>query len=112
METQSKTMNECYFANVRLPLLFKPESKSQDGMNEDGFDGGRKVFSVEEATKIAVWLKGTAVKEHDTYLQIAFVKPAMWVRLSGQIYLEESDFKWVGPRLKELCERVEKGEVV
>jgi hypothetical protein len=34
----------------------------------------------------------------------------MWVRLSGQIYLEVRDFEWVGERLKELCGRVKKGE--
>jgi hypothetical protein len=66
---------------------------------------------VEEAGKIGKWLNVTAAKEFDTYLQIALVSGSLWVRLSGQIYLELGDFEWVGWRLRELCDRIQKGEV-
>jgi hypothetical protein len=35
----------------------------------------------------------------------------MWVRLSGQIYLERDDFVKAGETLKTLCEEVRAGAV-
>jgi hypothetical protein len=106
-------MNECCFANVRLPLNFQ----THDGNTGEGkgkvfkAEEAGKVFKAEEAGKIGKWINVTAAKEFDTYLQIAFHADAMWVRLSAQIYLEVADFEWVGYRLEELCGRVQKGEV-
>jgi hypothetical protein len=98
-EFEGSVMTECCFANVKLPLKFKNDNERNEG------------FELEEAGAIAKWINMTAVKEFDTYLQIAFHTGAMWVRLSGQIYVEVGDFEWVGWRLKEICERVEKGEM-
>lgn len=100
MTTKGGEMRECYFANIELPITFVEGG----GKKEEGH------FGVDETFRIGTWLQRTAVKECDTYLQIAFHAGKMWVRLSAQIYLEMSDFEWVGERLKELCERVRKGE--
>jgi hypothetical protein len=100
MDSKSNNMSQCCFANVAFPFLFK---KGRELQQEGEFD-------VREALKIATWINSTAVKEFDTYLQIGFHSGKMWVRLSGQIYLELKDFEWVGHRLKELSERVERGE--
>lgn len=104
MTSEGGEMTRCYFANVELPLIFK---------NAEGGDEttGKQQFKVEEAGTIARWLNMTAVKEHDTYLQIGFHAEKLWVRLSGQIYLDMKDFEWIGPKLKKLCERVESGAV-
>lgn len=104
METESKNMNQCAFANIALPLKF-------GGKDDEEKDEGKKVFGVDEAGKVQKWLNVTAVKEFDTYLQIALHAGVMWVRLSAQIYVEMKDFEWVGWRLKELCERLESGDV-
>ncbi|RFU35281.1 hypothetical protein B7463_g1030, partial [Scytalidium lignicola] len=106
MDTESGTMRGCCFANIELPVKFKAiqgEGSETEGSN--------KIFSTADAGKIQKWLNLTAVKEFDTYLQIAFHADILWVRLSAQIYLEEDSFEWIGFRLKELCERVNKGEV-
>lgn len=103
MNSETKTMSQCCFANVALPLTFAKTS-------QESIDG-RKVFRMDEASKVVTWLKATAVKEFDTYLQLALHSGNMWVRLSGQIYLELKDFEWVGHRLKELCARVNSGEL-
>jgi hercynylcysteine S-oxide lyase len=102
MSTKSRTMNQCCFANVALPLKFRKE-----GLGEEKETG---VFDISEAGKIGSWINDRGVREFDTYLQIAFHAERMWVRLSGMIYLEVRDFEWVGERLKELCERVQRGE--
>jgi hypothetical protein len=101
-EFEGSKINECCFTMVRLPLNFK--SSEENEKQERG-------FKAEDAGKIGKWINITAAKEFDTYLQIAYHAASMWVRLSGQIYLEVRDFEWVGYRLKELCMRVKKGEV-
>lgn len=99
MDNETHTLRNCCFANVRLPLKFKDDVEIL----------GQKKFRSDEASRIQKWLLSTAVNEFDTYLQIAFVSGAMWVRLSGQIYLEFRDFEWIGFRLKEMCERLQDG---
>jgi len=103
MDSETKNMSQCCFANVALPLAFV--KTSQESIE------GQRVFRMDEAPKIQQWLRATAVKEFDTYLQIALHSGFMWVRLSGQIYLEMKDFEWVGHRLKELCTRINSGEL-
>ena len=106
-------MGECCFANVRLPLVFKEDNNHDNDHSDDNdADGQEKPrLRISDADKIGKWINETAAKELDTYLQIAFHAGALWVRLSGQVYVELGDFKWVGYRLKELYGRVERGEV-
>ncbi|KAG0650477.1 PLP-dependent C-S lyase [Hyphodiscus hymeniophilus] len=93
---EGSRMTECAFANVKLPVRF--ESADEKG------------FQAKDGERIGMWINRRAVQDFDTYLQIKYQPDGLWVRLSGQIYLEMSDFEWVACRLKELCERVEKGE--
>ncbi|KAH8685496.1 pyridoxal phosphate-dependent transferase [Tricladium varicosporioides] len=90
------TTSPTAFTNVRLPI-----SSSLFG------DVPRREWESSKAGTIKSWLNRTALEEHDTYLQIGYHAGSLWVRLSGQIYLELSDFEWVGGVLKELCGRVE-----
>jgi selenocysteine lyase/cysteine desulfurase len=98
MDNKSGSMSKCCFANVRLPLDFKRDGEAQSQHH----------LSIHDVLKALRWLNYTAVKEFDTYLQIGFHSGAMWVRLSGQIYLSIKDFDWVGFKLKELCDRLNK----
>ncbi len=97
MDNSTQSMSQCCFTNVALPLQFVPSGSLKTPKEIDASDAG----------KVAKWLHLTAVKEHDTYLQIAFHAGILWVRLSGQIYLELKDFEWIGHKLRDLCERVE-----
>ncbi|KAL3419105.1 hypothetical protein PVAG01_09327 [Phlyctema vagabunda] len=74
MDNRSGSLRNCCFANIELPLVFKPEGEELQ----------KGEFSVAEAALMQKWLNATAVKEFDTYLQIAFMYGTMWVRLSGQ----------------------------
>jgi hypothetical protein len=108
---QNMEMNstgQCCFANVALPLNFR--TTRGDGC-EGGNAGGEKTFDVEDAGKVGAWINKTAVEEYDTYLQIAFHSGYLWVRLSGQIYLETKDFEWVAHKLNVLCQRLKDEEV-
>jgi len=101
MDNKTRTLSQCNFANVRLPLDFK----------SGGRWGVEKGFEEKDSGRIGKWLNITALEEFNTYLQIAFVNGAMWVRLSAQIYLEVEEFERVGLNLKVLCEIIRKGEV-
>ncbi|CAL3971119.1 unnamed protein product [Diplocarpon coronariae] len=98
MTTPTQTMRQCAFANVELPVTLS------SGQDEPGD------LPIEEAGAVAAWLRETAVREMDTYLQTAVHGGKLWVRLSGQIYLEVGDFEWVAHRLGPLCERAKRGE--
>jgi hypothetical protein len=100
MDTSTRSMTNCCFTTVLLPLKFK----------QNGSKLAPGELSEEESGKIQQWLQRTAVKEFDTYLQIGFYGGQMWVRLSGQIYLELKNFEWVGFKLKALCARAQAGD--
>ncbi|EMD61271.1 hypothetical protein GGP41_010156 [Bipolaris sorokiniana] len=101
LTTKSETMRQCAFANVELPLVFKKKEEVDQSKGE---------LDIDDAVKIAAWIKRTAAMEMDTYFQTAFHAGKLWVRLSGQIYLEVDDYKWAAPKLMELCERAKRGE--
>ncbi|KAH8601765.1 aminotransferase family protein-like protein [Bisporella sp. PMI_857] len=105
MDNRTKTITKCCFTNVQLPLKFSSKMATAKSMPSD-----QGCFAEEDAIKIQKWLTITAVKDFDTYLQFFFYNGAMWVRLSGQIYLELGDFEWVSLKLLELCNRARIGE--
>jgi hypothetical protein len=103
MNIDSSDMTQCCFANVKLPFVFR----SQKAVSVMPF---QESFNWADIDRLQKWLNVTAVKEFETYLQIAFHSGSMWVRLSGQIYLDLADFEWLGSKLKNLCERAKNGE--
>lgn len=94
MENAEGTLTRCNFANVRLPLDFATLA------------GGE----TQKAVKIAQWISSTLVDEYDTFVAIIFYGGALWARLSAQIYLTMDDWEWGGNVLKQVCQRVDKGE--
>lgn len=99
LANKSGSITKCCFTNVRLPLVFKA----------DGEPIEKGEFSIHDAPKIGVSINAVAFKEFDTYLQIGWHAGILWVRLSGQIYLEVGDFEWVGFKLEDLCRRIRDG---
>jgi hypothetical protein len=106
MESKSGNFTRCCFANVKLPFTFATPGENQAG--ERGVGGGSDL-SRRDIEKVLQWVRLTAVKEFDTYLQIGFHAGFMWVRLSAQVYLGLEDFQWLAPKLKDICSRARKG---
>ncbi|KAK0105652.1 hypothetical protein ONS95_004180 [Cadophora gregata] len=111
MTTEGGEMRACAFANVELPFDFCDVTDARSKENDEDIEGREKTLKLSEAEKIGAWIKVTAAKEFDTYLQTAVHGGKLWIRFSGQIYLELADFEWVAPRLKELCARVKSREI-
>lgn len=94
MQNAEGTLTRCNFANVRLPLDFATLA------------GGE----TQKAVKIAQWISSTLVDEYDTFIAIIYYGGALWARLSAQIYLTMDDWEWGANVLKQVCQRVDKGE--
>lgn len=101
MDNKTKTLSQCCMSMVRLPI-------NVGAVQQTGERAGFKKDQI--GKEVALWLQRKMVNDHNTFLQTLFYGGAWWVRLSGQVYLELSDFEGVMPVLKELCERTEKGE--
>lgn len=91
LDNKSHTLTDCCMVNISLPL--------HNSLNDGTGGTQRKVLS---------WIQRTVLAEHDSYLQLFFFEKNFWVRLSGQVYLDISDFEWAGEVLKKICERAER----
>lgn len=118
MSNCTQTLQNCCFANVRLPLtLVSPKfPKVQDaktiirqGIANMDIDHEEQI-SIDEAPKLAKWITQRTVDDFDTMVPTKVHAGVIWARLSGQIYLELTDFERAGHMLKELCERAKRRE--
>ena len=97
MDNSTHTLTNCCLVNIRLPLIASPSKIS----------GVNTVDPVHSATATQ-WMRKKLIEEHNTFILIYFFQNHWWARLSGQVYLDMSDFEWAGQKLKEICERVGK----
>ena len=95
MENAEGSLNRCAFTNVRLPL---------------GIGPGDREVPEQDTQKAVNWMAQQLVEKHDMYTALYYHGTSFWVRLSGQIYLEIADFDRGVYALKELCQRVRRGE--
>ncbi|KAL5347925.1 hypothetical protein ACLOAV_007336 [Pseudogymnoascus australis] len=120
MENKARTLHRCCMVNVSLPLVVTDGDASYDSPAEAGLkqggmglqENGNKISYVRgtDAAAIAKWITDRSVKDYETMIPVIFDGRKFWCRMSGQIYLEFRDFEWAAYRLKEVCERVSKGE--
>ncbi|KAA8649459.1 hypothetical protein EYZ11_008091 [Aspergillus tanneri] len=90
LDNATHTHTDCCLVNVRLPI--------QAGYSV------RLTWKGEPATPTD-WMQKTLIEDYHTFLPVFPFQDEWWVRLSGQIYLEMSDFEWAGHTLVELCRR-------
>ncbi|PWY72083.1 aminotransferase family protein [Aspergillus eucalypticola CBS 122712] len=91
-------LTRCAMTNVRLLVR----------VGGDGEEGGCTVVKKEEVGKVALWFQNTLLDEYNTFVPVFEYNGWLWTRLSAQVYLDKSDFEWLGGVLKELCGRVGK----
>jgi hypothetical protein len=96
LENKTGTLGVCCLSNVKLPLDFNVVA----GIAKDEAVG----------IPVAQFISALLVREYGTFIAIIFYGGAWWVRLSGQVYLEMADFDWAGGVLKDVCDRVLKGD--
>ncbi|KAJ5960982.1 uncharacterized protein N7479_008132 [Penicillium vulpinum] len=103
---QESRMRQCAMTTVRLPIAVALTGKETEPLNHTPL----VVLSEEEAPNAFSWIQTQLLDKHDTFLPVFRHGPWLWTRLSGQTYLETSDFESVGVVLRDLCERVAKKE--
>jgi hercynylcysteine S-oxide lyase len=96
LENKDGTLGNCCMSNVKLPLKLT-EVQSVAKNDTVGFE-------------VLNWITSLLVRDYGTFIAVMFYADAWWVRLSGQVYLEEKDFEWAAGVLGEICGRVLRGE--
>jgi selenocysteine lyase/cysteine desulfurase len=100
MDNSTNTLTDCCLVNVALPLTASAEKIP-----------GANTIKAEFGMKAVLWMQRVLIEEYKTFIAMYFFQGQWWIRLSGQIYLDLSDFEWAGKVLKEVCERAAaKGE--
>jgi len=87
-------LRDCALANIKLPLPID-------------VDGG---VCMQEVDEIRNWMELQLIEKYNGFACIYDYKGEFWARVSGQIYLELSDFDWLGGVLQALCTAVMAGE--
>ncbi|PSN71439.1 PLP-dependent transferase [Corynespora cassiicola Philippines] len=101
LDNESHTLSDCCMSNVRLPLDYE---KLVAMGEQEGVD------KTEIILKVRNWMYKKLLDEYHTFVAIFWYGGTWWTRLSGQVYLELEDFEKGASIMKELCERVAKGE--
>lgn len=101
LDNKTHTLSRCCMVNIRLPFSFE---KVQAAAAKNDIDKDYYGFAVRD------WLNRVSIKDYNTFIQTMFYNDVWYARLSGQVYLEMSDFEWAAETLKKLCERVDSGE--
>lgn len=92
-------MRQCAMTTVRLPIAVA-----------DRLVEGPAVMIEGEVLRVVGWMQGQLMERYGTFVPVLPHGGWLWTRLSAQTYLEKSDFEWLGGVLRELCERVGRGE--
>lgn len=103
LENKVESLTNCGMANVALPLWVGDKGKEKA-------PEGQTVLSSEDAPKAFNWMQGKLFDDYKTFMALWVRWDRFWVRISAQVYLGMGDYEFAGRTLKELSERVSKGE--
>lgn len=86
LDNEEGTLTDCCMANARLPIGVAPTTSSSKPLPEG-------VVAIEQAYAMQAlnYITSKMVEEHDTFIALMLYKGSFWVRISGQIYLDEED---------------------
>jgi selenocysteine lyase/cysteine desulfurase len=99
LDNSTETLTNCCLVNMLLPLQ----------INDSKVEGVNSI-KAEYGMLATQWMQQTLMDEFRTFIAIFFFQGEWYARLSGQIYLDLSDFEWAGNALKQVCERAGKDE--
>lgn len=107
LDNESQSLTRCSMVNVALPLAVEPEPGSPP---REGELASLPAIPRGDEAAVRNWILETLMSEHKTFVALFVYGGQWWARLSAQVYLELDDFEWAGRTLREVCERVARGE--
>ena len=111
MDNSTRTMSQCCFTMVRLPLVFEGSDDAVKHHAEVNEYAEAALLSPEDGPGIVKWIMEKLMTEYNTWIPGKFYRGQAWVRISAQTYLSIEDFAWAAETLSALCKRVEAGGV-
>lgn len=87
--TQEEKLTAC-MVNVSVPIGLPPTQ----GLSEEEAHVQLDVLATKLQTRLA--------SEHDTFVMFRPHAGKVWIRLSAQVWLEESDFEWVADKIAQM----------
>lgn len=105
-------MRKCAMANVLLPFITSSESATDfpPASTSASTTFPPVPVSLADLPVHASWLTETLIKEYHTGATVFTYASRMWLRVSGQIYLDLADFEVFATTLMEILERVRNGD--
>ncbi|KAI1906724.1 hypothetical protein LOZ61_006516 [Ophidiomyces ophidiicola] len=101
----ASAIRRCALVNVRLPIGVDDENGQHDGKERS-----YPVLKSEDAGVLGQWIEKELLFTYNTYVPVFQLGGWMWTRLSAQVYLDLEDFESTGHTLKDICERIGKGQ--
>ncbi|TQN71599.1 Hercynylcysteine sulfoxide lyase [Colletotrichum shisoi] len=105
LDNKSETLTRCAMVNVALPIVMGADAETLSVAPD-----GTITVPEKEASLVVNWMLSALVNEYLTFVALFWHQGRWYSRISAQIYLDETDFEWVGNTIKELCQRVAKQE--
>jgi selenocysteine lyase/cysteine desulfurase len=99
LDNSTQSLTNCCLVNVLLPITASPSK----------IPGTNTIKPGAEDTAV-LWMEKALIADYKTFIAIYSFQGQYWARLSGQIYLDISDFEWAGKVLKTICDRAGKEE--
>jgi len=113
LENKEGCLTDCAMVNVPLPFGIMPDGKVSDADKAKTRNGGETVQYMvprNETSDVTDWIKVKLMEDYNTFIMIFPYHDRWYARISAQVYLDEQDFEWAGQTLKQISERVIKGE--
>lgn len=112
VRAEDSGLRNCAFANLRLPIAVVSTAGGGEGRKEER-ERRMPLVTIEggKAGVVAAWIEEKLVFEMGTFVVTYAHGGWLWCRVSGQVYVEVSNFEWLARGLKGICERVKAGEV-
>ncbi|KAK2002990.1 PLP-dependent transferase [Colletotrichum falcatum] len=104
LDNRAETLTKCGMVNVALPIVTGAPDAETTSVDPDG----TVTVPEKEASVVVNWMMRTLVDEYLTFVALFWHQGRWYMRISAQIFLDETDFEWLGNTMKELCQRVGK----
>jgi hypothetical protein len=95
-------LRRCAMATVRLPFAVDVPGGEHDPKTATA----RLTLQAAQAADVAGEMQKALARDYGTFVPVFAHGGWLWTRVSAQVYLETSDFEWLGGALGELCNKV------